>query len=195
MKVFLTVLSSYLIGCFSSAYLLGKIYRKIDIRGYGSGNAGATNAIRVLGKKLGALTFVLDFAKGMVAVLLGMTIMGYNGGLLGGLFAVIGHNWPVFLGFKGGKGVATSVGALAILSFPTTLIAAIIGIILIFVTRYVSLGSITILSLVPIISSLMGKSFNKYFFITTLTLALLCIIRHKANIKRLIEGNENRIGR
>lgn len=195
MRIFFTILLSYIIGCFSTAYFVGKLYKKIDIRNYGSGNAGATNVMRVLGKRMGLITFLADFLKGIVATSLGILLMGYNGGLLAAVFVVIGHDWPVFLGFKGGKGVATSVGSLAILNFPAALISSIIGVSVIFISKYVSLGSITLLLSVPVISSLIGRDFNKQFFLTAVVLAVLSVIRHKTNIKRIIDGNENKIGR
>lgn len=194
MKLIIIALLSYLIGCFSSAYFVGKIFKRIDIRAHGSGNVGSTNAMRVMGKKLGILTFLLDFSKGIIAVLIGYWILGFNGGLIASIFVVIGHDWPVFIGFKGGKGVATTLSALAILNFPTALIAIIIGVIVAIISKYVSLGSLVFLSLIPFISTIMTKSFNKQLFITTIILALIGIYRHKENIKRIIKGTENKIG-
>ncbi len=195
MKVILTIIISYLIGCFSSAYFIGKVFKKIDIRGYGSGNSGATNALRVMGLQLGALTFVFDILKGVVAVLIGRKILGTNGDLVGGFFAVIGHNWPVFIKFKGGKGVATSIGALMMINLPTFVIAASIGLLLVFITRYVSLGSLCFLLSTPIIYLILNKDISIEYLIFTLLLGTLSVIRHKDNIKRLREGNENKIGR
>lgn len=140
MKVVITILLSYLLGCFSSAYVLGKLTKNIDIREYGSGNAGATNALRVLGKKLGALTFLLDILKGILAVVIGKYLLGLDGGLLASIFVVLGHNFPVFLNFKGGKGVATSLGVLMILNWKIGLVCLIVGVTVIILTRYVSLG-------------------------------------------------------
>jgi glycerol-3-phosphate acyltransferase PlsY len=195
MKVIILIILSYLIGCFSSAYFIGKLFKNMDIRVHGSGNAGATNAVRVLGKKLGVLTFLLDFIKGIIAVLIGYRLLGLNGGLIAAICSVVGHDFPVFLGFKGGKGVATTIGATAVLNFPAALISVIIGIAVGAISRYVSLGSIVFLVLVPIISTLINKEFNVNFLIATIVLAILGIIRHKSNIQRLINGNENRIGR
>ncbi|MDR7856413.1 glycerol-3-phosphate 1-O-acyltransferase PlsY [Tissierella sp.] len=194
MKVFITILISYLIGCFSSAYFLGKISKNIDIRSHGSGNAGATNALRVLGTKMGILTFVLDILKGIVAVMLGKYIYGFNGGLLASVFVVLGHNFPVFLGFKGGKGVATSLGVLLILNWQTALISLVIAVIFILTTKYVSLGSIMASLVAPIAIFIVSDSSNKLLFITTLVLASLSIIRHKANIMRLFKGKEAKLG-
>lgn len=194
MRYLIISIIAYLIGCFSSAYFLGKAFKKIDIRHHGSGNSGATNAIRVMGAKIGVLTFLLDFVKGIIGVLVGYGLAGFNGGLVGGLFAVAGHNWPVFLNFKGGKGVATTLGALAVLSFPTALISISIGIVVALISKYVSLGSIVFLSSTPVISSIIYKPFNIQLLITTLIFAIVGILRHKSNIERLIKGTENRIG-
>lgn len=194
MRAFIVMLLSYLIGSFSSAYFIGKMSKNIDIRSYGSGNAGATNALRVLGKKMGALTFFLDFIKGVIAVFIGNAIFGFTGSLLAGVFVVLGHNWPVFLGFKGGKGVATSFGVLLVLNWQTALLCFLIGAIVIIVTRYVSLGSIVAAIAAPIIIVLTTQSIDKYLYITIVILALLSVSRHKANILRLCKGEENRLG-
>ena len=186
---------SYLIGSFSSAFFLGKAIKKIDIRVHGSGNSGTTNAIRVMGFRMGVLTFLIDFAKGAIAVLIGFYLEGYNGGLLGGICAVLGHDYPIYIRFKGGKGVATSIGALAILDFPMALISVIIGLIVGFFTKYVSLGSIVFFVLNPFISIIINNPNNRYLTLTTVFLGLLGICRHKSNIERLIRGNENKIGR
>lgn len=195
MDIVLIIILSYLIGCFSSAYLIGRIFKKMDIRSYGSGNSGTTNAVRVMGFKLGVLTFLLDFSKGILAVLIGINIMGQLGGFIATIFVVIGHDWPVFLRFKGGKGIATTIGALAVLNFPVALISVIIGILTALLTRYVSLGSMMFLIMVPIISLIYNSAFNQSFFLTTVILGLVGIYRHKENIKRLINGNENKLGR
>lgn len=191
----MTILISYLIGCFSSAYFLGKMSKNIDIRSYGSGNAGATNALRVLGKKMGALTFVLDILKGVIAVFIGQIILGFNGSLLASLFVVLGHNFPVFLGFKGGKGIATSLGALLILNWQTGLICLIIGVVFIVITKYVSLGSIMATISAPIVIVFTSDSIDKYLYLTTLLLAFLSIFRHKTNIIRLFKGKESKLGK
>lgn len=195
MKTFIIILLSYLIGCFSSAYFLGKISKNIDIRSYGSGNAGATNALRVLGKKMGILTFILDILKGVIAVFLGQFILGFSGGLLASIFVVLGHNFPIFLGFKGGKGVATSLGVLLILNWQTGLICLLIGVVFIVITKYVSLGSVMASITAPIVIVLTSDSIDKSLYLTTLLLALLSIFRHRANIIRLCRGEENKLGK
>lgn len=185
---------SYLIGSFSSAYVLGKVIKRTDIREYGSGNAGATNALRVFGKKIGVLAFILDVFKGVLAVYIGGKIMGYNGELIGGLFAVIGHNWPVFLRFKGGKGIATSFGVMLSLYWPVAILSFFFFLLIVILTRYVSLGSVLSAIAAPIIGVIVNRPFNRNYFFITLILAILAIYRHRANIKRLIQGKEYKIG-
>lgn len=195
MMFILIAVLSYIIGSFSSSYIIGKTIRNIDIRNFGSGNAGATNSLRVMGKKLGIIVGILDIIKGMTATFIGLKLMGYTGGLIAGLFVVIGHDWSVFLKFKGGKGIATTFGILLVLNFPTAAISMAIGLGIVFYTRYASLGFLTFLSLTPIVSSVIMKSFDMKLFIFTTTLAFLGLWRHKANIKRLLNGSENKFGR
>ena len=185
---------SYLIGNFSSAYILGKTFKRTDIRTYGSGNAGATNALRVFGKKLGVAAFILDILKGVLAVYIGGQIMGYKGKLIAAVLVVLGHDWPIFLKFKGGKGIATSLGVLVLLHWPTAVVCIIIGVLVIIKTKYVSLGSIIAACLVPIIGTIMNRPFNKDYFVATLILGVIAIFKHRSNIKRLMEGKEFKLG-
>ena len=191
---FIIALISYVIGNFCWAYILGKIFKKEDVRNSGSKNAGATNALRVYGKKIGALAFILDLLKGILAVYIGDKLLGYNGKLIAGIFVVLGHNYPIFLGFKGGKGIAASMGVMLSLHWPTALICIFIGVLIIIKSKYVSLGSVTAAALVPFVGLLMNRPFNKEYFITTLILAIMAIYRHRANIKRLLNGEEFKIG-
>lgn len=194
MNGILTAIISYLVGSFSSAYVLGKVLMKKDIRAYGSGNAGTTNAFRVFGKKIGAMTFIFDMLKGMLAVYIGGRIMGYNGEIISGLFAVVGHNWPIFFKFKGGRGIATSFGVLLFLYWPIAIISFVFFVAVVLITRYVSLGSILCAILVPILSITVRKPFDRSYFILTVVLAIMAIFRHRDNIKRLIQGKEYKIG-
>lgn len=194
MKTILVILIAYLIGCFSPSYFLGKFLKKVDIRQHGSGNAGSTNALRVFGKKIGILTFMLDIAKGIIAVLIGRRLMGFNGELLAAIFVVLGHNWPIFLGFKGGKGIATSLGILFVLHWQTGLVCLMVGIIIIVFTKYVSLGSISASVVAPFALIITDKSADKLLYLTTAFLGVLAILRHKENIKRLVKGKENKLG-
>lgn len=189
------IIISYIIGSFSSSYIIGKFVKKIDIRKFGSGNAGATNAVRVLGRKLGILIGAMDIIKGMVAVLIGLKLQGDMGALVAGLFVIIGHDWSLFLKFKGGKGVATSFGTLLIIHFPTAIISMGIGLIVVFYTKYASLGFLTFLVLSPVVSSIIMKKFSMEIFIYTIVIAIIAIYRHKSNIRRLLDGSENKIGK
>lgn len=191
---FRIALISYVIGNFCSAFVLGKFFRKEDVRESGSKNAGATNALRVFGKKIGFFAFILDVLKGILAVYIGGRLLDYNGKLIAGTFVVIGHNYPVLLGFKGGKGIATSIGVLLSLHWPTALVCIIIGGFVIVKFRYVSLGSVTAAVLVPLIGFIMNRPFNKGYFITTLILAIMAVYRHRINIRRLLNGEEFKIG-
>jgi len=190
----IVIVISYLIGNFSSAYVLGKLFQKKDVREYGSGNAGATNALRVFGVKIGFIAFILDILKGILAATIGNRILGYNGALLASIFVVIGHNWPILLGFQGGKGIAASFGVMLYLHWPATLICAIIAIIAITKTRYVSLGSILGAIFIPILSNVINRPFNLNFFITTTILGVMALWRHKENIQRLKSGTESKLG-
>lgn len=192
MKYILIGIISYLLGSISFAYILGKLILKKDVRNYGSGNAGATNAIRSFGKKIGVMVFMGDFLKGVIAVILGRSLGGQIGAYIGGAFAIIGHNWPVFLNFKGGKGVATTIGVMALVDFHLTLICVIIGIIIIIFTRTVSIGSILGMAFAPIAAILFVRPFDTILLLFCLFISSMSIYRHKDNIKRIINGNENK---
>lgn len=194
MKVLVTIALCYLIGSFSSAYILGKLIMKADIRSYGSGNAGATNALRVFGKKIGLMVFILDILKGILAVYIGGKILGYDGKILGGFFAVIGHMWPIFLKFRGGKGIATSFGMLLSIHWPTAIITLIGFIIVLLLSKYVSLASISACVLAPIVIALVKEPFDRKFFIAVLIIGITSIIKHRSNIRRLLNGQEYKLG-
>jgi glycerol-3-phosphate acyltransferase PlsY len=188
MKYILLTIISYFIGNISFAYILGKIFAKKDVREYGSGNAGATNAFRTFGKKVGALVFLGDVLKGVAAVLLGRYLGGQTGAYIAGAFVIIGHNWPVLLSFKGGKGVATTIGVMLFVNAKLTLICVIIGVVIIVITRTVSLGSISGMGLAPFVALIFIRPLTIDFFLFTVFLAGMSIYRHKDNIKRLVKG-------
>lgn len=186
---------AYLIGSINSAILVGRLHG-IDIRQHGSGNAGATNTLRTLGKGAAALVLVGDLLKGVVAVLLGLAISDNLGALIGGLFSILGHNWPVYFGFKGGKGILTSLAVVFTIDWRIGLIAAAIGVLIIAFTRFVSLGSIIGAVVLPVlfyfIESYRGIP-RSYAVIFSLIIAILAIYRHRANISRLISKKESKI--
>lgn len=189
-KYFILVICGYLLGSIPFAYIVGKLYGNIDIRNHGSGNAGATNAFRVLGAKGGLYAFIGDFLKGVIAVLIGKYVLGIDGGLLTGLFAVIGHCYPIFLKFKGGKGVATSAGIIITVNPLIGLVLMVIQFAIIFSTRIVSLASISVAILFPIVSYFFNM--NNNFILLSIFLAIFVIYRHRANIKRLLNGTESK---
>lgn len=194
MELLLSVIIGYLLGSISFSYLFGKWLKKIDIRNYGSGNAGATNTLRVLGKGPAITVLILDILKGMIAVLISKLIGGEEWvPFVAGLSAAIGHNWPIFFNFRGGKGIATTIGVLLLLIPYPALIAGVIAIALIALTRYVSLGSLTFTVLTPIILLFFDRYPDSYFYVAII-FALLSIWRHRVNIKKIIQGTENKLG-
>jgi glycerol-3-phosphate acyltransferase PlsY len=182
-------LVGYLLGGFSTGLLLSSL-SKIDLRSKGSKSTGATNVTRVMGLSAGLLTFLGDCAKAVLSVLLGRVIAGDPGGMIGGLFAVVGHNWPIYYRFKGGKGVACSVAVVFLHAPVVGLIAGAIAISVIAFTRYVSLGSLVFLALSTILIFMMKEPWP--MGVWSLLLFLVATYRHRENIKRLLEGKENR---
>ncbi len=181
----------YLLGNINPAYIYGKLTKNTDIRNHGSGNAGTTNALRVLGKKAGAVVLIADFVKGIVAVLLaGMLSTGQYAQVIGAIAVILGHNWPVLLKFRGGKGIATICGVFAVLAPISLAIAVGIALMLIFFTRMVSLGSIVgLLVNVVVLFVMNGLETNTVLAIVVATIG---IFQHRQNIKRIIQGKENK---
>jgi len=192
----ISIVVSYLLGSISFSYLFGKWIKGIDIRKHGSGNAGATNTLRVLGKGPAIMVLLLDGVKGVVAVLLGEWASPGAEGLwipvLCGLAAIIGHNWPIYFGFRGGKGIATTIGVMATLCFIPTLIAGLTAIVIIAVTRFVSLGSLILTALLPFL--LWGMDRPVPILLISILLCIFAIVRHRTNIVKLIQGKENKLG-
>lgn len=190
-KFLLPAILSYLVGSIPFSFLTAKYFGGIDIRNYGSGNTGATNVFRTLGKKSGAVAFSGDFLKGFISVILIKVFIGMDVAVICAVFAVIGHCYPIFLGFKGGKGVATTAGTIFALYPLIGFILFTTGILIIIISRIVSLASILAALMFPIISLLFNT--HEYFIIYSIALSLLVIYRHKSNISRLIAGRESKI--
>lgn len=190
----MAIAASYLIGSVSFSVLLAKLLKGIDIRQHGSGNAGATNTLRVLGKGPAVLVLALDVLKGIAAVWLGVWAGGWGGwaAALCGIAAIVGHNWPLYFHFRGGKGIATTIGVMATLCFWPALYAGIIAIASIFITRYVSLGSLLFVALTPLFLLLTG--FEAPVMWTSLIIVLFAFWRHRTNIVKIVQGRENKIG-
>ena len=198
------IILCYLIGSFPSGYFVGKS-QGIDIRQHGSGNIGATNVLRVMGKKWGYLVFFCDALKGFIAVKIGVWLASNTGAeatlaaVVAGICCIIGHNYTVWLRFKGGKGIATSIGVLlAIVPIAIVLIVLVVWLAVFFVWKYVSLASIcaalslpvAVLALFPYVAH--GNHWVLVVF--SLIVAALAVWRHRPNIDRLLQGTENRFG-
>ncbi len=205
MERLVCILIGYLFGLIQTGYIYGKI-KKIDIRQHGSGNAGTTNALRTLGWKAGAITFIGDCLKCVVAVMVVRAIYSQNASLnllaiYAGLGAVLGHNFPFYLNFKGGKGIASTAGMILAVNPVMFLITAVVFAGILLATQYVSLGSIVIMILFVVQVIIYGQSGGfglsggelYEFYAVAFILALIAIWRHRSNIARLLNGTENKI--
>ncbi len=181
---------SYFIGSIPFSYIIPKLFGKIDIRQYGSGNVGATNIARTLGTKIALIAFVLDILKGVLPSLLGWHFSGQDVAYICGTIAIFGHCFPLWLQFKGGKGVATTTGVILASSPYLFLYIAIIQISGIAFTKYMSLAAIISGVALPVLSFILGMSTT--FTITSTIIGGLVIARHHANIKRLLSGTESK---
>lgn len=192
-EILLCIVIGYLLGNFQTSYILGRLIAKKDVREYGSQNAGTTNALRVFGARIAIATLILDLLKGVLAVYIGYKLAGDIGGMAAGLSVVIGHNWPVFLKFKGGKGVATSIGVALMITPISTLAAIVIGLLIIAKTKYVSLGALTSTGLWFVFNTVFYyKERGIYLVIMSFILFAMMLFRHRGNIKRLMAGEENK---
>ncbi|HOD93256.1 MAG TPA: glycerol-3-phosphate 1-O-acyltransferase PlsY [Clostridia bacterium] len=186
------VVIGYLIGSLNSAILVSGLYKK-DIREEGSKNAGLTNVLRVLGKKAAILVLVSDMLKGVITTGLGYLLIkdSLSGALVAGIFTIIGHIFPIFFSFKGGKGILLSLAVILMTDWKIALIGLAIFIIIVSLTRYVSLGSIIAIFCAPLLAWLFNHT--AFFIISMGFLAALTIFMHRGNIKRLINGTENKL--
>lgn len=215
MKYFICITAcilSYLLGSISSSVIISKKISGKDIRSFGSGNAGATNMLRTHGAKAGVLTLLCDAAKGVIAVLLGIGAESIaksfipadwftvnilmNLRFITGVFVVIGHIFPIFFRFRGGKGVATGLGVILTLNPTVGVTVMLTAVLIMALTRYVSLGSVIGAILYPVSTLVFmaaKKEFNAVNFICALILCVILIAKHHTNIKRLLEGKENKL--
>lgn len=188
----LACIIAYLLGSVPNGLLLCRAIWHIDIREYGSRNIGATNVYRTLGKGPGALVFLLDFLKGFLGVCIAMLLVGTPFAMvLGGIAAILGHSASVFLRFKGGKGVATGLGVIAMLMPAVTGVVFLAWLVIVLVTRYVSLGSIVGAALVPVLALFLD--YPTEYTVFGVLAAVLVIVRHHTNITRLLNGTESKI--
>ena len=184
--------ASYLLGSIPNGLILGKGIWGVDLRQHGSGNIGATNAWRTIGKAGGISIFFFDMLKGALSAYLGLSLGGGElAGIVCGLLAIAGHSWSIFLGFKGGKGVATGLGVIATLMPWVTLIVFAVWLAIVKITGYVSLGSVVGAVLVPVLALAMGLHTD--FMVLGVIAAVFIVYRHKSNIERLLNGTESKI--
>lgn len=192
-KAILILAIGYLAGCFQTAYIIGKTNKHIDIRQYGSGNSGTTNALRVMGVKLGVLTFIGDFFKGFLTVW--MVLFVTKDSLLAVLAAagvILGHDFPIFLNFRGGKGIASTLGIAFALDYRAGLVGVAIMISVIFISRYVSVASITLCIGLPICFYVLGIFGTKELCLLA-AISGLGIYQHRDNIRRLLRREEHKL--
>lgn len=206
-QLIVIAIAAYLIGSINLSIVLSKLMGKGDIREHGSGNAGTTNTLRTLGKLPAVVVLIFDVLKAVIAIFVGKWLISigqvadstipYNdlAIALSSVGVILGHNFPIYYGFKGGKGIATSLGVLLTVEWQLGLVCLIFAVILMLLTRMVSLGSITAAILYPVLVLVQGTAFtNKWIYITfSLIIALMAIIRHRSNIKRIYNGTENKL--
>jgi glycerol-3-phosphate acyltransferase PlsY len=190
-NVAIVLLLGYLLGSIPFGLLLTKMAGLGDLRSIGSGNIGATNVLRTGNKKLAAATLLLDALKATAAALIAQAVIGHNAGLLVGFAAFIGHLFPVWLGFKGGKGVATYIGTLLGVAPLMVLVFAVAWLSVAFITRYSSLSALVATLVIPVVLWILGV---EEAALVTAVMTVITYWRHKANIERLISGTEGKIG-
>ena len=193
---------AYLIGSINFSVITSKKMGGFDLREKGSGNAGSTNVLRTVGVRAAVITLICDILKGIISIyiakLIGNIWSELDGALLvqlAGIFVVIGHTFPVFFGFKGGKGVATSLGVLITTNWQIGLICLVFALVLIVFTQMVSVGSITAGLLYPVLTIFIHQNYivEGNYIIASIILAAIVIFNHRANVKRILEGKENKI--
>lgn len=194
---------AYAIGSISFSVIFSKKIAGFDVREKGSGNAGSTNVLRTVGKKAAALTLVCDILKGIVAILIAVIIGNIVSDIdkallvqIASIAVVVGHTFPVFFGFKGGKGVATSLGVLLLINWQIGLICLVFALVIMVLTRMVSAGSILAAILFPVLTLFIGQDYyivSGNYFIFSIIMALIVAFNHRTNISRILNGTENKL--
>lgn len=194
MKIILVIIICYLLGSVPFGYIIGKLFKKIDIREYGSGNIGTTNAFRILGPVLASLVLIGDIGKGVFSIYLVrfLNIDSLFILIIAGLAVICGHDWSLFLRFKGGKGVATTFGVIFSFNLVISILAVIVWVIIIIFIKYASLASISSLTAVVIFMILLKQPYEYVIF--SIIILILTVFKHKENIKRLRLGKEKKFG-
>ena len=194
MKMVLVIIGCYLLGSIPFGYIVGKLFKKVDIREFGSGNIGATNAFRILGPSLASLVLLGDVGKGILSIYL-VRFLNIDNSLIlaiAGLAVICGHDWSLFLGFKGGKGIATTFGVIFALNPVISVLAVTVWVVVVITTRYVSLASVSAVISIFIFTILFKQPYE--YIIFSAIILVLGIFNHKDNIKRLRAKKERKIG-
>lgn len=191
------MIASYFIGSINCSVLISRIFFHDDIRKYGSKNAGTTNMNRTYGTKVAVFTLLGDMLKGVIAVLPALLLLGHNVAYVCAFVCILGHCFPIYFGFKGGKGVATAAAVVLVLDLPSFLVLLIVFVTLVAATRYISLGSIMIALLFPVVLNSLTTLFTgdvptALMTISSVALAALLVLRHKGNIKKLLNKTESK---
>ena len=191
--IFLCLITAYLIGSVNPAIIFSRVFFHEDIRSFGSGNAGTTNTLRTYGKRMAVLIFILDLVKSAVAILLGSLILTRQiGGAVAALFVVLGHMFPIYYKFKGGKGVACTAICILILSPAAFVILLPLFVVIVALTRYISLGSIISAMMFPFLSHVFYRQ-HGWITLSAFCIAALVVFMHRENIKRLMSGKESKL--
>ncbi|MEW6054038.1 MAG: glycerol-3-phosphate 1-O-acyltransferase PlsY [Nitrospirota bacterium] len=193
LKIFLLLIAGFLLGSIPFGIIIAKL-KGVNLKKVGSGNIGATNVLRSLGKWPAALTLIGDILKGTMAVVIGRLFEVESGieGLIG-ISAILGHNFSVFLGFRGGKGVATSIGVLLVYAPVAALLTLVLWLTVVFLTKYSSLGAIVSLGILPFTFLLMYPG-EREKLIIAISIAVIILVRHRDNLQRLMKGTERKVG-
>ena len=209
MAIYLIVgIIAYLIGSINFSVLISKKMAGFDVREKGSGNAGTTNMLRSVGKKAAAITLICDILKGVISIVIAIIVGNIAKNLdrelllqIAGIAVVLGHTFPIFFGFKGGKGVATSLGVLLISNWQIGLICLVFAVVLMALTRMVSLGSCAAAVLFPVLTLFINQHYTvltdgksgRVYFVYSVILAIIVLYNHRSNIKRILSGTENKV--
>ena len=200
---------AYLIGSINFSVILSKKMAGFDVREKGSGNAGSTNMLRSVGKKAAAITLICDILKGVISIVIAIIVGNIAKNLdrelllqIAGIAVVLGHTFPIFFGFKGGKGVATSLGVILMSNWQIGLICLVFALVLMVLTKMVSLGSCAAAVLFPVLTLFINTNYTvlsegksgKVYLIYSILLAVIVLFNHRSNIKRILNGTENKVG-
>lgn len=204
----IVTLVAYLLGSISFSVIISKKMAGFDVREKGSGNAGTTNMLRSVGKKAAAITLICDILKGVISIVIAIIVGNIAKNLdrelllqIAGIAVVLGHTFPIFFGFKGGKGVATSLGVLLISNWQIGLICLVFAVVLMALTRMVSLGSCAAAVLFPVLTLFINQHYTvltdgksgRVYFVYSVILAIIVLYNHRSNIKRILNGTENKL--